>query len=264
MKLGSAMIPAWQYAIILFAGMLLMLELGRRLGVRQRALLGDTHGSGLAAVEGSIFGLLGLIVAFTFSGAAARFDQRRGQIVEEANDIGTAYLRLDLLPADLQPAIRQKFREYVDARIEVYRALPDMAAVAAHLARANALQREIWQLAVAGGQAAPVAPVARVSMLLLPAINAMFDISNTRLWATRTHPPAIVFGLLSALTLCCALFAGYGMSAASERNWLHRLGFSFVLAAAVLVILDLEYPRFGLIRIDAFDQAIMDVRETMK
>ena len=261
MQIASAAVPAWLFAVILFAATLFMLELGRRIGVRQRARLGDTHGSGLAAVEGSIFGLLGLIVAFTFAGAAARFDQRRGQIVEEANDIGTAYLRVDLLPPDLQPAIRQKFREYVDARLEVYRALPNVEAATVYLARANALQGEIWPLAVAAGQAAPGAAP---SMLLLPALNAMFDISNSRYWAMRTHPPLVIFALLFALILSCALFAGYGMSGSSGRNWLHRLGFSFVLAAAVFVIIDLEHPRFGLIRIDAFDRALTDVRETMK
>lgn len=258
---GFFMIGSWQFAAILFGGMLVMLEAGRRLGIRQRARLGDTHGPGLAAVEGALFALLGLLVAFTFSGAAARFDQRRALIVEEANNIGTAYLRLDLLPADAQPPLRQKFREYADARIEVYRVLPDVKLSMNHLARANALQGEIWSLSVAGTQSAPTtAP----GILLLPAVNAMIDITNTRFWSTQTHPPLVIFALLSALTLCCALFAGYGMSAAAERNWFHRLGFSLVLAAAVFVIMDLEYPRFGLIRIDAFDQAIVDVREAMK
>jgi hypothetical protein len=101
-------------------------------------------------------------------------------------------------------------------------------------------------------------------MLLLPALNAMFDIANTRFWSMRTHPPLVIFALLFALILSCALFAGYGMSGSSGRNWLHRFGFSFVLAAAVFVILDLEHPRFGFIRIDAFDGALTDVRETMK
>lgn len=258
---GVTMVGAWQFAGLLFAGMLVMLEFGRRLGIRQRARLGDTHGAGLAAVEGALFALLGLIVAFTFSGAASRFDQRRALIVEEANDIGTAYLRVDLLPAEAQPVIRQKFREYVDARIEVYRALPNLKLAIGHLERANALQGEIWTLSVKGTQAAPTTAS---SILLLPAVNAMIDIANTRFWSAQTHPPGVIFGLLSALTLCCALFAGYGMSATAERNWLHRLGFSLVLCSAVFVIMDLEYPRFGLIRIDDFDQAIVDVREAMQ
>jgi hypothetical protein len=261
MSEGVTLIGAWQFAALLFGAMLLMLEFGRRLGVRHRARLGDTHGAGLAAVEGALFALLGLLVAFTFSGAASRFDQRRALIVEEANNIGTAYLRLDLIDPAAQPALRQKFREYADARIEVFRALPDITLATSHLARAQALQGEIWTLAVAAGQSAPTtAP----EILLLPAVNAMFDIANTRYWAMHTHPPPVIFGLLTALTLCCALFAGYGMSATAERNWLHRFGFSVVLSASVFVIMDLEYPRLGLIRVDAFDHAIVEVRESMR
>ncbi len=86
-------------ALALFAGMLLLLDIGRRIGARRRAQDAGGAGAGTGAVEGAVFALLGLLVAFTFSGAASRFDARRALVVEEANAIGTAYLRLDLLPA---------------------------------------------------------------------------------------------------------------------------------------------------------------------
>ena len=84
----------------LFIGMLCLLEVGRRVGQRRREA--DTEGAraGVGVIDGAVFALLGLLLAFTFSGAAARFDTRRHLIVEEANAIGTAYLRLDLLPPD--------------------------------------------------------------------------------------------------------------------------------------------------------------------
>jgi len=72
---------------------------------------------GIGTIEGAVFGLLALLVALTFSGAAARFDTRRQLIVEETNDIGTAYLRLDLLPPSAQPALRESFRQYVGMRL---------------------------------------------------------------------------------------------------------------------------------------------------
>lgn len=252
----------WWFALGLFIGMLLMLEVGRRFGLRQRRLHGEDYAAGLSAVEGALFALLGLLVAFTFSGAASRFDDRRALIVEEANDIGTAYLRVDVLPPDAQPAIRQKFREYTDARIAVYASLPDIEKALEHLDRANALQGEIWKLAVPAAAQAP--PTAAASQLLLPALNAMFDITNTRFWATRMHPPGVIFFMLGALALGCALIAGHGMSAAPERNWLHMLTFAFVLSFTVFVIVDLEFPRLGLFRVNAFDQAIVDVRTTMQ
>src|SRR5262245_28653295 len=112
----------------LFLGMLLFLEIGRRIALRRRKQDAGTGGEGIGAVDGAVFGLLGLLLAFTFSGASSRFDTRRQLIVEETNNIGTAYLRLDLVPTALQPPLRDSFRRYLDARIDVYRKLPDIAA----------------------------------------------------------------------------------------------------------------------------------------
>jgi len=244
----------------LFLGMLALLEAGRRLG-RQRQLGDTTAATGLGVVDGAVFGLMGLLIAFTFSGAAARFDARRALIVEEANDIGTAWLRIDLLPDSLQPPIRETFRQYLDARLAAYRAIPDMQKVNAELARATALQGEIWSLSVAAARQVP-GPTA--GMLLLPALNAMFDIATTRTMAAKTHPPMVIFGLLAALALACSLMAGYGMAGSATRSWVHILGFAVILTITVYVIMDLEYPRLGLIRVDAFDQVLVDVRASMR
>jgi len=100
-------------------------------------------------------------------------------------------------------------------------------------------------------------------MLLLPALNAMIDITTTRTMAAQMHPPTIIFVMLFGLALASALLAGYGMASATSRSWLHVLGFAAALAVAVYVIFDLEYPRFGMIRVDAFDQALVDLRESM-
>jgi hypothetical protein len=102
------------FAVALSAGVLVLLEIGRRIGVCQLAEEGETASKGLGAIEGAIFGLLGLILAFSFSGALTRFDARRHLVVEEANDIGTAWLRVALLPADAQPPMRDLFRRYLD------------------------------------------------------------------------------------------------------------------------------------------------------
>jgi hypothetical protein len=104
----------------LFVGMLLFLEVGRRLGIRRLKDDSSAAAEGIGAVDGAVFAVLGLLIAFTFSGATTRFDARRQLIVEETNNIGTAYLRLDVLPADAQPALRESFRRYLDARIETY------------------------------------------------------------------------------------------------------------------------------------------------
>lgn len=245
----------------LFFGTLVMLEIGRWAGARRRRLAGEGAGAGLGAVEGAVFGLLGLLLAFTFSGAASRFDGRRDLIVQEANDIGTAYLRLDLLPAEAQPRLRELFREYIAARLSAYRLAGDTTAALREVARATDLQADIWRQALTAAQAAP-SPQA--IMLVVPALNAMFDIAATRNMAVRAHPPVIVYLLLGMLVLIGALFAGYGMSVDATRKWLHTVGFALIMATTVYIILDYEFPRLGVIRVDAFDQALVEVQNSMK
>ena len=99
------------FAVGLFLGMLILLDVGRRIGAQRLAEDREGAEAGVGAVDGAVFALLGLLIAFTFSGAATRFDTRRQLIVEETNDIGTAYLRLDLLAPEAQPGLREKFRE---------------------------------------------------------------------------------------------------------------------------------------------------------
>jgi hypothetical protein len=245
----------------LFLGMLLFLEIGRRIGIRRMKEDAGALGEGVGAVDGAVFALLGLLIAFTFSGASARFDTRRQLIVEETNDIGTAYLRLDLLPAEAQPALREMFRRYLDARIEIYRKLPDIAAAKEQLAKAIEVQTQIWRQAVAASRAPGAPPSAPI--LLLPALNAMIDITTTQVMATQIHPPVVIFAMLFGLALASSLLAGYGMTGSKVRSRFHMVGFALVMAVAVYVILDIEYPRLGLIRVDAFDQALIDLRESM-
>ena len=244
----------------LLVGMLLMAELGRRLAKHRFAAEPDAVQSRSGVIDGAVFGLLGLLIAFTFSGAASRFDARRQLVVDEANAIGTAWLRLDLLPANEQPALRDLFRRYLDTRLEVYRAIPDLGAVADALARAAELQGEIWTRAVAACQG-PVGQ--RAIVVLLPALNEMFDLATTRTMAARMHQPKIILGLLIVLGLISAMLAGYAMATTSHRNWTHAVGFATVFAMTFYVILDLEYPRQGLIRVDLMDQALIDVRASM-
>jgi hypothetical protein len=249
-------------SLVLFFGMVALLEIGRRIGVRRRSIDPDGAQAGTGAVDGAVFALLGLLIAFTFSGAATRFDERRNLVVQEANDIGTAYLRLDLLPPGAQPALRALFRRYVGSRLEAYRKLPDIAAAKAELAHSIKLQGEIWNQALAASQMNDAPPAA--TMLLLPALNQMIDITTTRTTATAMHPPVVIFVLLYGLALIAALLAGYGMSAAKARSWLHMIGFAASMALAVHVVIDIEYPRLGLIRVDTFDQVLVDVLESMK
>jgi hypothetical protein len=246
----------------LFAGMLAVAEIGRRIGVARYER--DPGGAGRdgTAAEAAVFALLGLLIAFTFSGAASRFHDRRQLIAQESNAIGTAYLRLDLLPAEAQSEVRELFRRYVEVRATVYRAAPDEAETLSRLAAGESLQEEIWRTAVKASQQPGAA--AHAAMLLLPALNDMIDITTTRAAATATHPPLEIFLLLGALSLVGALLVGQGASQAKDRPWFYPVMFAAILSTTVFVIIDVEYPRLGLIRVDAADQILLDLRKGMQ
>ena len=241
------------------AAIVLSIEAGHQVGLHH--WFGARQKTGAySTIEAAIFGLMGLLIAFTFYGAAARFDIRRNLIVQEANAIGTAYLRLDLLPPEVQPELRVDFRKYVTSRLAVHRKIPDMQAVKAELARSKALQDQIWKKAVAGTKT--VSPAAQ--SLVLGALNEMIDITTVRTVAGTTHPPLPVFAMLGLSVLISAVLAGYGMSASGVRDWVSTIAFTLVLSTAVYIILDYEFPRIGIIRIDPVDEVLVQTLEQMK
>lgn len=245
-------------SLVVLLGTLMTLELGRKLGRRER-LRATEAPSGLGLIEGAVFTLLGLLLAFTFSGAATRFDQRRELVAREANAIGTAWLRLDLLPEGDQGDLRQLYREYLDARLESFRNSSDRPSTDRARARATSLQDEIWSKEAA---ACTKAPPSYVCLLVLPAVNEMIDITTTRLVATWTHPPPTIYLLLIALCFAAAVLSGYATASNARRSWVHQLMFAGSIAISIYIILELEYPRFGLIRVDAVDQVLIDLRQS--
>ena len=249
------------FSLFLFLGMLILLEAGRRIGLMRRPKESEGERSNLGPVEGAVFALFGLLMAFTFSGAASRFNEKRMLIAEEANTIETAYLRLHLVPQSA-PKIQDLFRQYVDSRLKTYRLLPNMKAASLEMVNSKKIQEEIWTESVAATREEGAHPAA--AWVLLPALNSMIDIMTTRTMALQVHPPRIIFALLFALGLICSLLAGYRMSAGKHRSWLHILAFTVITVIVAYVILDAEYPRAGLIRLETADQVLVDVRATMK
>ncbi len=255
-------IPALLFSVLLFGCMLILLEVGRRLGIRRRSKESEGERGSLGTIEGAVFALFGLVVAFTFAGAASRFNEKRMLIAEEANTIETAYLRLRLLPQKEQPELQELFRRYVDSRLDTYRKLPNIEAAEIEMANSKKVQEEIWTKAVAATALPNCHPDA--GKLLLPALNSMIDITTTRRMALQTHPPNIIYELLFSLGLICSLLAGYRMAIGQHRSCLHILSFAIITVIVVYVIVDVEYPRAGLIRLQGFDQSLVSVREGMK
>jgi len=251
--------PTFLISALFLAGLVLLcIEFGRRIRLRRK----DTDASkGIGVIDGAVFGLMGLILAFSFSGAESRFEVRRQLIVQETNAIGTAYLRVDLLPEAAQPQIRTDFRAYVDSRITFYRELnADRAKAWQDFARSDQLQKKIWTESIA---AAKQTGSPAVLTLVTSSLNDMIDITTTRLVALQTHPPLPIYGALLILALASALIAGFGMGDTGKRPWLHTLVYAVALTVTVYTIIDLEYPRFGLIRIDRYDQTLVNQRNSM-
>jgi len=249
------------FSFLLFVGMLILLETGRRLGVKRRPKESEGERGSLGTIEGAVFALFGLLMAFTFSGAAARFNEKRMLIAEEANTIETSYLRLHLVP-QAEPKLQELFRRYLDSRLETYRRLPNMEAAGMEMTNSKAIQEEIWTEAVAATRLSSSHPAA--PWLLLPSLNNMIDINTTRTMALQLHPPRIIYALLFGLGLICSLLAGYRMASGQQRSWLHIFGFSVITVIVIYVFLDIEYPRYGLIRLESADQVLVALRQSMK
>lgn len=238
-----------------------LMEAGRRIGVWRNAKHSEDTAKPFVALEGSVFGLMGLLLAFTFSSAASRFETRRHLAVEEANAIGTAWLRLDLLPAPRQTGLRENFRAYMDSRMAFYRDITDSQAVRRALFEATALQQQIWSQALT---ACSEAPAVSTPSLVLGSLNAMFDVRTTRTVAANTHLSSEIAILLILCPLLCSFLAGISFAARARRSWTHMLAFAAILSFTVFVIFDLEYPRVGMIRLDEFDKVLIDLRIEMQ
>ncbi|PYP79938.1 MAG: DUF4239 domain-containing protein [Gemmatimonadetes bacterium] len=244
----------------MFVALLIFLELGRRLGVRRLNVPGARAGVGV--VDGSVYALVALMIGFTFNGAAARFDSRRELVGATTNVAGTTWQRIDMLPAELQPPVRDAMRRYIDALIASYAStsVADAATIRQPEAVTRA-QNDLWAKAVEVCST-PAGDKAR--MLLLPSMNELFGAVEKERLARAIHPPRLIYVLLAIAALIGAVFVGYAIATAEKRNWLYMVGVAGTIASATYVVAELEYPRMGRVRVDAIDRTLVDLRESMK
>lgn len=262
------MLFAVAIAAAFFVGSLISLRLGHHLGLRHRKRYGAEGNAGLAPVEGAIFGLMGLLLAFTIAGALQRFDDRRQLVIQEATAATTVYDRLSLFDGDDASKLQSWLKEYVRARVDLYRMAHDFLL----LQRAEdfsdqqerkllELKTQLWDAVVA---ACPQPNYRPACALSFPALNNLFEVARLRAGAAEKHPPQIIYLMLFGLGLGCSLLAGFGMSASAGRSWIHMLLFAGTLTVALYIVTDMEYPRLGLIRIESFDHFLADAYEQMR
>ncbi len=196
-------------------------------------------------VEGAVFALLGLLLAFSLSAAWTKFDARLQTSVQEANAIGTATMRLDLLPALERTAGRRLMKQYVAERVKFNASLSQgqLPADANETAR---IQSDLWTLATGHASEAGRDPA---TLHLIPALNQMFDLATERRAHIQVSIPALIIGLIALLILTGAVLLGRALAQSKHRFWSLGLLYALCTCGALYTILDLSDPRVGLIKI---------------
>jgi hypothetical protein len=228
--------------LISFLAMWLSVRLGSSFR-RWRRPLEEDEREDFRLILGSTLTLLGLIIGFTFSMAVTRYDQRKLYEEEEANAIGTEYVRADLLPAADAARLRALLTSYLDQRILFYTVRDDRPLLQVNSTTAQ-LQNDLWSAAQAPASAHPT-PV--ISL----AVSGMNDVLNSEgytqfAWGNRI--PLAAWGLLGAITVCCHLLVGYG-ARRSELKAILFIVLPFVVSISFFLIADIDSPRRGVIRV---------------
>ncbi len=248
-------------AILLFFALIAAQYVGRLIGRRRIARDGGEDKTASGVVEGAVFALLGLLLAFTFNGADSRFETRRAQVVEQVNALSSVWMRIDLLPTADQPPIRDLFKRYVDALRMAPESMGNPTELSRFAAKLGSLQVQIWQLCVesVNRDGRP-----QVATLLLPPLNESFDLSTARLAVARINVHPAIVGMLIALSMIAGFLAGHTHAATRRPDWLHMMVFAALISATLYLIMDYEYPRFGgLITLNSADVFMDELRAGM-
>lgn len=227
----------------LLALLLVALELGFRIGRRMTAE-GDPRATGqVGAIQGAMLGLLGLLLGFSFAAAGSRFLEKQDLIVKEANAIGTAYLRADLLVDSHKSELRAALKHYTEYRIEISREIPTAFTPDAHAAFERQHNR-IWSAAVAGVMANTA-----TMQVVLPPVNEVIDLHATRIAAGKKHLPRPVMSLLIACSVLAMGVMGYGSGIGGRRRAPLTVSLALLIAGALWITIDLDHPRAGVLRL---------------
>lgn len=215
---------------------------GRWLGGSSRKILSDERvRTDFVFVLGGTLTLLGLFVGFTFSMAVSRYDERKHYEEEEANAIGTEYVRADLLPTPDAATARSLLSKYLDQRILWYQTGIDQQRRRIE-ARTAELQSEMWSAVVTS----TIGHQTAVTALMVEGMNAVLNSQGYTQAAWRNRIPAGAWILLAAVSIFCNVLIGYE---AQGRSQLLLLILPIALSISLFLIADIESPRHGVIRV---------------
>src|SRR3954447_11151194 len=242
--------------LLLFGVLLGSTALGTVLGrrVRHRS---DTLKESFGVLQGALLGLVGLLLAFGLSLAVSRYEDRRANVVSEANAIGTAYLRAETLAEPVRSRSLDLLVRYTRTALSVADHIPGSDPARQAAAREAVIQRQLWALA---GLALDQAPPASAPRLYVDALNSMIDDETVRILALSNRVPTAVL-LLELLGSAFALGLLAAYMAIAGRGELAVVFASALVAFLLLVTTDLDRPTRGLIRVP--DTALTDQLASM-
>lgn len=235
-------------AVILFFSMVVAIEAGHRIGRINHPTSREPTRAQVNAVQASLLGVLGLLLGFTFSLALQRFDSRSEAVVDEANAIGTAYLRAQLLPASVGGEVRSLLQRYADLRVRASEiALNDESAQQALLAEANQVLGALWQQArrAVREDDRPV-----TTGLFIQSLNEAIDSFGRRDAELSRHVPELILFLLFGTFVLTGLVVGYASGISDHRPPFVTYLLVLLIVVLTFAIIDLDRPRRGLVRVD--------------
>jgi hypothetical protein len=249
-------IPLWGLLLIASAFLWLAMELGYRFGKWRHAHLPDEREQPVGAMVASILGLVALVIGFTFSLAASRFDTRRLTVLEEANAIGTCYLRARLLPEPERTEIARLLREYVDVRIRgVREGKLDEA-----ITQSEALHELLWTQTAAAAQKSANSIVTGI---FVQSLNNVIDLHAKRvLIGVRSRIPVVIWAGVFGLSMLGMAAVGYQAALTTTRRSPAMLGLVLAFGIVLLLIADLDRGHEGLLQVS--QRSMLDLQRSMQ
>jgi hypothetical protein len=249
-------LSSWALALILLVFVLGATGVGLLVG-RHLRHLSDSLQAPFAALQAALLGVVGLILAFGLALAVGRYESRRAAVVEEANAIGTTYLRAQTLAEPFRTRSLERLKHYTDTSIRLSHSVPSSSSADKAVADGQVLQRELWALA---GKALDSAPTASAPRLYVESLNETIDMQTVRVSALNNRvPPAVLWLEIAGAAIALGLLAVY--LAILGRGVVTVLLAAGLVTLLLLVTFDLDRPTRGLIRVPA--TPLTDLRASM-
>ena len=260
MKLGWIYrFDLWVVFLLTIAFFVAAIEVGFRFGKRAHTKVPASAQSHIGSLEAAVLGVLALMLGFSFAMALSRYDNRKDMVLAEANAIGTAYLRAQLLPPPHNEEIQKLLRQYVDVRIDFYGIGVDDTGVREASEKTERLHKQIWSHAI-DLSAENLRP--EVVRLFIESINEVIDLHEKRSAAMRDHVPPTVFLILYTVAAIGFGFVGYGSGLSGHRHLIVSLFVVILISTVITLIADLDRPRRGLIKVS--QQSLLDLRQSLE